>query len=54
MAGEGGPVNEARLLVVKNGPDRPSNGNRRRKVAFWRSEGLTGSGAFKEQAENNQ
>jgi len=42
-------VNEARLLVIKNGPKRPSNGDGRRKVAFWRSEGVSGSGAFKEE-----
>jgi len=42
-------VDEARLLVVKNGPKRPSNGDRRRKVAFWRSEGVSSSGAFKEE-----
>ena len=47
-------MNEARLLVVKNGPKRPSNGDRRRKVAFGRSEGVSGSGAFKEEAENDR
>jgi len=41
-------VDEARLLVVKDGPKRPSNGDGRRKIAFWRSEGVSGSGAFKE------
>jgi len=41
-------VDEARLLVVKDGPKRPSNGDGRRKVAFRRSEGVSGSGAFKE------
>jgi len=42
-------VDEARLLVVKNGPERPSNGDRCRKVTFWRSEGVSSSGAFKEE-----
>lgn len=47
-------MDEARLLVVKNGPKRPSNGDRRRKVAFGRSEGVSGSGTFKEEAKNDQ
>jgi len=46
---EGGPVDEGSLLVVKNGPKRPSNGDRRRKVAFRRSEGVSSSGTFKEE-----
>lgn len=51
---EGGPVDEGSLLVVKNGPKRPSNGDRRRKVAFRRSEGVSSSGTFKEEAEKYQ
>ena len=51
---EGGPVDEGCLLVVKNGPEWPSNGDGRRKVAFWRSEGVSSGRAFKEEAKSDR
>jgi len=35
--------------VIINGPKRPSDGDRRWKVAFRRREGVSGSCAFKEE-----